>query len=552
MEYVQSPQRSGFWAGLVRLWAFDLQRFRVAIAVVTGLELLRAGLVEWFLHRSTLSLDVLLGGDGYVQFQTLDTVLRVATIVVTALVIEADHPADDRAFWRSRPVSWWQLAAAKLTLLAALFILLPVVVNAVRLIAYGAPAASIVASARQFAVIGGGSIVPAWALALATRTLPRFIGVAMGLTIAWVLAIAIVVAYRPVAVVVARLVGESFVDEAMVAPPVPDWQRLEGRGWTFALLMALGGAACVAGYYRTRRPLLPATAALLLVALPSALPEPAADPAPAGVATGPLGFEGPLRLPARFSHSTRLTSPTTGLTAQLQLPERPANLTTMLFLGPVRVAAGTFAPIARGLPSCCDRGSPAAALAAAWGAAPPDTELSPDPHFYFSVANADAARLRDRIVDVDASAKLQFVRHDLAGEVPLRTGQSFRTALYLVEILGIDTRAKTALCRVALFPTLASPRPHLSFFAGNRRTLVVQALPWWRVDPSLGGRTAIGGARGRTWVALVTLPLGHVADEADARLFIVESRAAGELQTTIVGRGVPVIQQATDAEAAPR
>ena len=53
-------------------------------------------------------------------------------------------------------------------------------------------------------------------------------------------------------------------------------------------------------------------------------------------------------------------------------------------------------------------------------------------------------------------------------------------------------------------------------------------------------------------VAFMTVPLGHIADEADARLFIVESRAAGELQTTIVGRGIPVFQPVTDAEAGAR
>ncbi len=537
-----------FWRGVRSLCVFDLRRFRLLAAVVVGLELLRAGMVEWFLHHSTLSVDLWLDGDGYLQFQTLDTVLRIAMIVMTALLVQADHPSDDRAFLRSRPVSPGQIAVAKLTLLAALFVLLPVIVNAVRLIAYGAPAASIAASARQFVVIGGAVLLPAWALALVTRTLTRFIAVAIALTVAWLTAIAILVAYPPVARVAVRWLGEEWIDEARVAPPIPDWQRLDRRGWTFALLMTLGGAACVVGCYRTRRPLLPAAAALALVALPSVLPEPAPDPPPAGIATGPLRLEGPLRLPPRFSLSTRIASPI-GLSARLQLPPRPPHLTTTLLLGPVRVAAGSFAPTAAGLPYCCDRdrGSPAAALAASWGAAPPDTTLTPDPGFAFFVSDTDAARLRDRVVDVDAPAGLRFMRHDLVGDVPLRAGQSFRTPHFLVEILGIDTRTKTALCRVARFPSLRS-RVGISFYVGNRRSLVVEALPWWRVDLSLGGRTAIGGGRGRTWVALVTLPLAHIdAARADARVYLVESRPAGELRTTIVGRGLPVIQPLTDA-----
>jgi hypothetical protein len=537
-----------FWRGVGSLCRFDLRRFRVLTAIVVGLELLRAVMVEWLLHHSTLSVDLWLAGDGDVEFQTFDTLLRIAMIVMTALLIQADHPTDDRAFLRSRPVSPWQVAIAKLTFLAALFIVWPTAVNAVRLFAYGAPGASLIASAIRFAVIGGGVLVPAAALALFTRTLPRFIAVAIGLTVAWLTAIAIMVAYRPVAVAAVRWLGEDWIEEARVAPPIPDWQRLDRRGWTFALLMTLGGTACVVGCYRTRRPLLPAAAALALVALPSVLPEPASDPAP-GVATGPLGLVAPLRLPPRFSLSTRLVTPVS-LSAQLQLPQRPSHVTTTLLLGRVRVAAGSFTPIATGLPYCCDRdgGSPAAALAAAWGAAPPDTKLTPDPGFAFLVSDTDAARLRDRVVDVDAPARLRFMRHDLVGDVPLRAGQSFRTPHFLVEIVDIDARTKTALCRIARFPSLTT-RVGVSFYVGNRRNLVVEAVPWWRVDSSLGGRTVIGGGRGRTWVALVTLPLAHIdAARPDARLYLVESRPAGELRTTIVGRGLRVIQPATDAD----
>ena len=52
----------------------------------------------------------------------------------------------------------------------------------------------------------------------------------------------------------------------------------------------------------------------------------------------------------------------------------------------------------------------------------------------------------------------------------------------------------------------------------------------------------------------MTLPLVAVPidAQADTRVYIVESRLAGELQTRVVARGVRVIKPATDAEAAAR
>ena len=53
----------------------------------------------------------------------------------------------------------------------------------VRLAAYGAPLSAHVAATIQIAVTAGDAIVPAWALALATRTLPAFLAGAGGLIV---------------------------------------------------------------------------------------------------------------------------------------------------------------------------------------------------------------------------------------------------------------------------------------------------------------------------------------------------------------------------------
>ena len=157
----EHPSRStSFWRGVVRLWRFDLQRFRVLIAVVVALELLRAAFIEWFLHLAPLATDGGFGSDlGSIELQTLDGALWLATAIATAILVQADHPVDDRAFWRTRPISTWQLGIAKLTLLSVVFVAVPAFVNAVRLGSYGAPPTAFVAATVQIAVTAGWIVV---------------------------------------------------------------------------------------------------------------------------------------------------------------------------------------------------------------------------------------------------------------------------------------------------------------------------------------------------------------------------------------------------------
>ena len=68
------------------------------VAVVVALELLRASFVEWVLHatRSRQTCSVVMSAR--FEFQTLDGALWLATAIATAILVQADHPADDRAF----------------------------------------------------------------------------------------------------------------------------------------------------------------------------------------------------------------------------------------------------------------------------------------------------------------------------------------------------------------------------------------------------------------------------------------------------------------------
>src|SRR6185436_15634794 len=86
--------------------------------------------------------------------------------------------------WRTWPIAPAALAVAKAAVLALLFVLVPAAIDAVRLAAYGAPLSSMLVAAGQIAARAGFVILPAWTLALVTRTPSRFLGAAAALIVA--------------------------------------------------------------------------------------------------------------------------------------------------------------------------------------------------------------------------------------------------------------------------------------------------------------------------------------------------------------------------------
>ena len=100
---------------LERLVRFDLRRFRLLALLVVLLEIARAAVVEWTLHFVPASMSERFGwtfGTGEVAL--VDAILWLATVLTTAVVVQADLPSDDRAFWRTRPIRPLALAAGKL------------------------------------------------------------------------------------------------------------------------------------------------------------------------------------------------------------------------------------------------------------------------------------------------------------------------------------------------------------------------------------------------------------------------------------------------------
>ena len=548
MAQEHPTRRPSFWRAVVRLWRFDLRRFRALIAVVVALELLRATFIEWFLHLAPLATDGRFGGEfGHQELEMPAAALWLATAIGTALLIQADHPADDRAFWRTRPISAWQLGIAKLTLFAVVFVAVPAFANALRLASYGAPPTAFVAATVQIAVTAGWIVVPCSALAIATRTLPRFLISVGGGLAACVMLVWAVVPHLPLFAQVAIAAHYSGLTAVAL-----DWQRVELHGWLGALVATAVGLAILAVHYRHRR--LPATGAALLalIAAPIAIPsradiQPAAPELTARVADG-IRLEVPeLSLPRATAASKDLLA----LAGRLALLTLPPDVTGSLELQDVQLRSSGDGVSPSFATACCNDAFAAATLTAATGASVPPRPPGLNRAVVFNLTPAEAERVRDRTVDLDASVRVRFTRHHLVGELPLRAGVAFRTPEYLIEVLRVDLVRRTALCRLVRFPTLTiPPTPHLSLFVGNRSTRVEPSLSWWQLEP--GRAEGAGRDDGRGWARRVSLPLvDNAADQVGARLLIVESTPVGGIETRLVGRNVAVTTRPYDARNDP-
>jgi hypothetical protein len=241
----------------------------------------------------------------------------------------------------------------------------------------------------------------------------------------------------------------------------------------------------------------------------------------------------------------------------------PVNVSANLEFGQARLTTPETTWSLPGASYCCDNADAMAAMAAAGGVAPPGAVAGPTGLLYsgysaipetrrmalFTVPTRQADQLRGRTVGVEAPLRFQFTRHRLVGDIPLRAGAAFRTDSYLLEILSVEARAGVALCRFARFPALASlPGPPLRYFVGTHTgERVLPAMSYRRQETELDGG-GIGWTQGRTRVARLTLPIGLVwagdrgrPPPLPTRLYIVESRPAGEVRTTIVARDVRVI-----------
>ena len=522
---------------ILHLCRFDLRRFRVLIAVLVGLELLRAIYVEWALHLAPLEGAASFRVDvGEAGTTLLDPILGLGFILATAIIVQADHPSDDRAFWRSRPIPGHALAMAKLALFVGLFVVLPAAVNTVRLLAYGAPAASVFAAIVQLA-LAAAAIVPIWALAILTRTLPRFLLATGGLVIGLVLVI--------------NLLANLFVSGPRMGVAIGggfgiDWPGDARLGWPVGLAFTAAGLALLVAHYWHRRTTVSAVGGLALVVAPMLIPaSPRTTPAPPALAalvaerlSLPSGLTLPLQSSLEWARLSRARFPVT-LEGDVALPPLPNDVSAGIALTDPRLSVAGHSIAATGSQQCC-RGLGAIGAASL---APTVATLRITTNAFGLVRLDDIVRLRGQHLDVRADATVTFVGHRLVADLPLKPGAAFRTDRYLVEIVGLDPQHAMVYLRVARFPRLiAGTEPQVSFFEADAARHRVSSLSQaFRQQPLEFSHDGPDWAQGEKWVGRFKLLIQRVGPSPiDPRLLIVESRRLGTARTTLSATDVPV------------
>lgn len=541
---------------VLHLVRFDLRRFRMMAGLVVGLEVARAAFVEWSVYAMPARINAHFGGPfGGIEIGVLDLSIWIATGVTTAMIAQADLLSDDRAFWRTRPIAPLSLAVAKLATFALLFVAVPSVIHGTHLLAHGSPLASVTAAAAQIAVQAVCIVAPAWGFALITRTLPRFIGGAMGGYFG-------VLAVWSAALYWAYWASKSFGSSIGTLGPVPikafsEWQRLETLGWGMAVAISVAALAILIRHYQHGRPAASLAAAGILFLAPMFLPPrhlaaPAAsDLAQIGRQLGVVGIWTPAGPPT--APGTPVPIRDTGpLEILFTLPALPDDVSAAVTMKQGRLKLGG-ADLITDAEQCCFSGGPLAAIAPALAA-----PRSPD-GFHAAPATGllaffETERLRRRPISIDAEAEIRFQRHRLAGIHPLRPGSTIRLGNRVIEVLAVEPRA-TLLVRYTQFPSLAgADEPALSLFVGDgARTRVSATMPGW-----LGGhhptQALIRGPwwfRGRHWTGRfhVFLEGGAAVVARATHVYVVETRDAGTTHTRL---SIPDVTGWTPPQDAPR
>jgi hypothetical protein len=528
------------WSAVLHLARFDVRRFRVLLAAATALELLRQGYGEWMLHLAPTMIGQRFGGaEGEMEITLLDTALWLLTWIVTAALVQTDHPSDDRAFWRTRPLASPAVALAKLSVLALVFVAVPAFVNAVRLAAYGAPASAYGGATLQIAVLALGAIVPAWALAILTRTLPRFIaGIGAAIVGGYLLFMAFL--YYMGAFGAGHMSTGFGLESA-------GWSHSAKWGWFGALALSAVGLGILVAHYRIRRTAPALAAGVALVVVPGLIPTPdtAVDAPPALARLVPARWH-----PTDLKVDTGFPSRSSGwavLAGRLVIPALPRDVSAGVTIGRVRVMVDGRDVAVNGLGQCClGAAGPKGVASASAFVSPPDSEGWRDE--LALVRAAASPDLRSKPVTLDAEATIVFMQHRLAASIPFAPGASYRGDGYLVEVLSLSDRPTppdrtgAALLRLTQFPRLGrGDQPHLSFFhADPARTIVNRATSPYAVEPQAASAPANEWAQARRWAVRFHSIVLHGEDVGpDPRLLIVETRSAGEATTRVTWDGHP-------------
>jgi hypothetical protein len=143
----------------------DLRRFRWVLLAWCALLAVHTGLL---LTAPRLVTNVLRFQRIQASLGILAVTLFIASMVVTAMIVQGDSTIGTDAFWLTRPIAPLRLLAAKGLLLAAALVLLPGLVEVAVMVASRMPASAIVGAAA--AATATGLFWLAWFMATASVT----------------------------------------------------------------------------------------------------------------------------------------------------------------------------------------------------------------------------------------------------------------------------------------------------------------------------------------------------------------------------------------------
>jgi hypothetical protein len=541
------PQPVSLVRAVLHLCVVDLRRFRWLAAGVVGVEVVRGLVVEGSLHLAQPTTMDLAQASADAALSLFDLAIPLLAILATAVLVQADHPTDDRAFWRTRPIAPVAVAGAKLATMALLFVGIPSAINVVRLAAYGAPAVAMTTATLQIAVLAGMVCVPAWFVAVATRTLPRFLGTVLG---------TLVIGYFTLSLSL-MLFSPSTPRGGPGIVPFVDWQHLGTHGWWGGAISTLAGLAILIAHYAVRRMKATVAGLLLLMLIPRLVPPGSPLEAPADLAgrvAGRLAL--PEGLAALSASGASYREPTIHVTGPIALPGLPADVSAGVRLERITVrASGSVVPAVPREQCCAGKGSIGALSAAAAAKADPHQRqlIGSTSLEVFSVSASAVDGLRRGALDLDADATVSFTRHRLVGTLPIQPGASLRTDRYLLEVLGLETftgrpvagvsnARMHVLVRFTRFPSLAGAGPRVDLFRSNRaRDIAEPVRAPWPIATYNPDTTVENWAYGRRWVGrfwIVIEPRSPATGLTD--LVVVEAAFLGTTRTAFTATGVPI------------
>ena len=400
-----------------------------------------------------------------------------ATVVAVATVVHRDPLVGRRAFWLTRPIPPRTLLLAKALVFSPL-VLVPLLLNAARLMAYGAEVPAVVASSLQLALSRAAWIGVTWLIAAVTASTMGFILTGFAIWVTFV--VYSVAAYNfsqnfsggppPIIVALPILPGStnssswiSLTAATAASAAILAWQyRARRRGAAIALLaltlfaLANGGLLIPQRLTRAREPEPPAWSSALDVRL-----------AGHRVSAESIARREPGRQATYFA-------------GRLDVIGLPAEYTATVVPRTSRVSSDGVRVDGRGQPKTSEppqrRLDLALANASLGGAQQARPTYSPGLGDTYVQVN-DAHRLRpflNRVVRIDAELEIWLTRHHLFATLPLRAGAAVRHGGALFEITHIRREGHQVVARIrhAAFPAFGrapSPEIHLAVYESIER-----------------------------------------------------------------------------------